>query len=272
MLASHDDDALTDGELLTGTGSGGVLASGYLREKPLIEYLGDSERVTYLLSNKKKGVRKESDEDQTAYTPGDGYQAILAVTDTRVMFVVGNCAGTGDRQFAVPYTEIEDVKTGSGVLKKRVDVWTTSGVRWRFFVRSTVDVGPAADYLERAALVWSRVESQLQHAKKQIAAISEYVSEDDHDAAQESASEARAYIEEAHRKAAELSEERSDAIWGHIDQVECQLDESILDIHVSQAESIVDTAEQQWRKEQYNQAYESFMAARNKYERALDLA
>nr|WP_282594293.1 restriction endonuclease [Halorientalis brevis] len=271
MLASHDDDAISDEELLTGTGSGGVFASGYLRDKPLIEYLGESERVSHLLSNKKKGVRRETDDDSTAFTPGDDYRAIAAVTDTRVLFVVGGC-DDGDEMFGVPYTEIEDVKTNRGVLKKSVDVWTTSGVRWRFYVRSSVDLRSAAEYLERAAVVWSRVESQLQHARKHIAAISDHTSERDHEAAREAAKNAREYVEEAQRKATELTEDRADAIWERIQLTEQRLDEGALNIHVSRAKADVASAERLWRQEQYNDAYDAYLAARNQYERALDLA
>lgn len=271
MLASHDDDAITDEELLTGTGSGGVFESGYLRDQPLIEYLEESERVAFLLANKKKGVRRESDADSTAFTPGDGYQAIAAITDTRVLFVVGDCEGDGDRMFAVPYTEIEDVKTNRGVLTKRLDVWSTQGVRWRFFVKSTVDIGPAAEYLERAAVVWSRVEGQLHHANTEADAVETHLEADDHEQAQAAAKTARDHIEEAQRKATELTEDRADAIWERIDETEGRLDETVLDIHVSKAKTLVNEAEQQWRQEKYNKAYDSFLAARNQYERGLDV-
>ncbi|WP_136716223.1 restriction endonuclease [Halorientalis salina] len=272
MVASQDDDGISDEELLTGTGSGGMFASGYLSDQPLIEYLGESERVSYLLSNTKKGVREESDDGSTAYTPGDGYQAIAAVTDTRVLFVVGDCSEDGDEMFGVPYTEIEDVKTNRGVLKKSVDVWTTSGVRWRFFVKSGVEVGPAAEYLERAAVVWSRVEGQLQHARKYVAAISDHATEGDHEQAREAATTAREYVEEARRKAAELTEDREDAIWDRIETTERRLEKGVLDIHVSRADGQVATAERKWQAEQYNDAYDSFLAARNQYELALDIA
>jgi hypothetical protein len=236
MLASQDENAISDEELLTETGSGGVFASGYLHDKPLIEYLGAAERVAFLLSNKKKGVRRETDADATVFTPGDGYQAIAAITDTRVLFVVGDSNGTGDTSFAVPYTEIEDVKTRSGMLTKGVDIWTTEGVKWRFAVRSTVDIEPAVEYLERAAVVWSRVESQLRHARKHLVEVDECLSDDDHDSARAAASTARDHVEEAQRKAPELTTNRDDAVWERVHEVEQRLDASVMTIHVSRAE------------------------------------
>ena len=213
MLASHDENPIEDDALLTGTGSGGVFTSGYLRERPLIEYLDESERVAFLLSNSKKGVREESGGGGTAYTPGDGYQAIAAVTDTRIMFVVGDAEQTdGDAMFAVPYTEIEDVKTDSGVLKKRLDVWTTAGTRWRFYVKSSVDLQPAADYVDLAAVVWTRVENQLGQAREHLAEIADHVDERAFEAAVAAGSEARSYVDEARRMATELTENRTDAV------------------------------------------------------------
>ncbi|RXK51518.1 PH domain-containing protein [Halorientalis pallida] len=272
MLASQDENAISDEELLTGTGSGGVFASGYLKDKPLIEYLGAEERVAFLLSNKKKGVRRESDEDATVFTPGDGFQAIAAITDTRVLFVVGDSNGTGDTSFAVPYTEIEDVKTRSGVLTKGVDIWTTEGVKWHFAVRSTVDIEPAVEYLERAAVVWSRVESQLRHARKHLVDVDDRLSDDDHDAARAAASTARNHIEEAQRKAPELTTNRDDAVWERVHEVEQRLDASVMNIHVSRAKKHATTANDEWRREQYNNAYDAFLKARKQYERALDIA
>ncbi|AQL43786.1 hypothetical protein BV210_14215 [Halorientalis sp. IM1011] len=272
MLASQDENAIVDEELLTETGSGGVFASGYLADKPLIEHLGAAERVAFLLSNKKKGVRRESEEDTTVYTPGDGHRAIAAITDTRVFFVVGDSDGTGDESFAVPYTEIEDVKTRSGMLTKGVDIWTTEGVKWRFSVRSSVDIDPAVEYLERAAVVWSRVESQLGHARRHLADVEERLSDGDHDAARDAASTARDHVEEAQRKAPELSTNRDDAVWERVHEVERRLDASVMNIHVSRAEDHAKAAHDEWRREQYNEAYDAFLQARTEYERALDIA
>lgn len=273
MLASHDDNPIDDDELLTGTGSGGVFTSGYLRERPLIEYLDESERVAFLLSNSKKGVREESGEGGRAYTPGDGYQAIAAVTDTRIMFVVGDSDEVdGDAMFAVPYTEIEDVKTDRGVLTKRLDVWTTAGTRWRFYVKSSVDLQPAADYVDLAAVVWSRVESQLGQAREHVAEITPQVEDGEFAGAVESGEDARAHVDEARRMAAELTEDRTDAVWEQILATEERLDAARMETHRAWAAAYEQEAERQWRKELYNQAYESYEAAREEYEAALDVA
>lgn len=273
MLASHDENPIDDDALLTGTGSGGVFTSGYLRERPLIEYLDESERVAFLLSNSKKGVREESGDGGNAYTPGDGYQAIAAVTDTRIMFVVGDAEQTdGDAMFAVPYTEIEDVKTNSGVLKKRIDVWTTSGTRWRFYVKSSVDLQPAADYVDLAAVVWTRVESQLGRADDHLERIQDLIDDREFEAAVSAGDEARAFVDEARRMATELTDNRNDAVWERILDTEERLDAAVMNTHREWAVYHEQEAERQWRKELYNQAYESYEAAREEYETALDVA
>ncbi|WP_246983471.1 restriction endonuclease [Halorientalis marina] len=273
MLASGEENGIDDDELLTGTGSGGVFTSGYLRDRPLIEYLNETERVAFLLSNSKKGVREESDDDATAYTPGDRYQAIAAVTDTRVMFVVGDCTETdGDAMFAVPYTEIEDVKTGRGVLTKQLDVWTTSGRRWRFYVKSSVDLQPAADYLDKAAVVWSRVENQLGRAEEYVTEISAQVEDRSFEAAVETGARAREHVDEARRMATELTTNRADAVWERITDAEERLDAARMETHRTWAVAHEHEAERQWRTELYNQAYESYEAAREEYRSALDIA
>ncbi|MFB6143263.1 MAG: hypothetical protein ABEJ30_07990 [Halorientalis sp.] len=269
MLASYDEDDIADDELLTETGSGGVFTSGYLHDRPLIEYLAESERVAYLLSNSKKGIRRESDAEASVHAPGDGYRAVAAVTDTRVLFVVGD--GNGDEVFDVPHTEIEDVKTGRGMLTKHLDVWSTAGVCWQFYVKGTVDVEPAASYLERAAIVWSRAERQLQHARKRFVDANEAVSADEYDAAREALESAREHVAEAREMAEELTSNRDDAIWERVRAGERRLAAAAFEAHRSHGQSLARAAERAWRSEQYNAAYEDYVAARERFERALEV-
>jgi len=272
MLASYDDDAIADEELLTGTGSGGLFTSGYLRDRPLIEYLDEEERVAFLLSNKKKGIRRETEDEATVYAPGDGYQAIAAVTDTRVLFVVGGGDTEGDEVFSVTYAEIEDVKSGSGMLTKHLDVWSTEGVRWRFYVRATVDVEPATEYLERAAVVWSRAERQLGYARKRFVDANEAIDANDHERAREALDQAETHVDEARNMAAQLTTERDDAIWERVRAARERLDATSLEANRARGRHLTREAERQWRREQYNQAYESYLAAREEYRAALDAA
>jgi hypothetical protein len=271
MPATHDERAIADAELLTGSGSGSAFKRGYLRDQPLIEELDADERVIYLLSNKRKGVRRDVDGEETAYKPGDGYQAIAAVTDTRVLFVVGDGGEDGDELVAVPYTDVENVKTTGGMLTKSLDVWTTQGVRWRFFVRRTVDVEPAADYVDKGAIVWSRVMGQLRHARRYIAAIAEHLETGELAKARSAVADARDHIEEAQRKTPEHTTDRSDGLWQRIDGVERELDSAILDIHVAKADAAETAARAEWDEGAYEAAYDQFLAARNQYERALDV-
>lgn len=272
MLASYDDDAIADEELLTGTGSGGLFTSGYLRDRPLIEYLDEEERVAFLLSNKKKGVRRETEDEATVYAPGDGYQAIAAITDTRVLFVVGGSGTDGDEVFSVTYAEMEDVKSDSGMLTKHLDVWSTEGVRWRFYVRATVDIEPATEYLERAAVVWSRAERQLGYARKRFVDANEAIDANDHERAREALDQAETHVEEARNMAAQLTTERDDAIWERVRAARERLDATSLEANCARGRHLTREAERQWRREQYNQAYESYLAARDQYESALEAA
>lgn len=272
MLASYDDDAIADEELLTGTGSGGRFTSGYLRDRPLIEYLGEQERVAYLLSNKRKGLRRETEADATVYAPGDGYQAIAAVTDTRVLFVVGDAGADGDEVFSVSYSEMEDVKSDSGLLTKHLDVWSTEGIRWRFYVRATVDIDPAAEYLERAAVVWSRAERQLGYARKRFVDANEAIDAGDHGQAREALDTAEKHVDEARNMATQLTTENDDAIWERVRAARDRLAATSFEANRAHGQHLTREAERLWRREQYNEAYESYLAAREQYQRALERA
>lgn len=263
MLASGDarDDLLAD--------SGAQLASGFLSD-PLVEHLEDGERIAFLLSNEKKGIRREADDGATMYAPGDGYRAVAAVTDTRVLFVVGDDAG--DDAYSIPYTEIGDVKTARGILTKRLDVWTTGGVCFRFYVRRSAEVTPAAEYVEQAAVVWSRVESQIQSARKRLVDVTEALDADDHESAGAAMNEARTHVEEAKQTASELTTDGTDAIRARIRSVERRLEETDFRIHCARAWALRREGECQWRETEYEAAYDSYEAARTECERALEVA
>ena len=91
-----------DEAVLRRTGSGGLLADGYLRDDPLESYLRDDETPVFVRSNSSKGVSYEMLEtgERDRIRPGDGYRAFMLVTDTRLLFVVGD-SSPGDRKSVV---------------------------------------------------------------------------------------------------------------------------------------------------------------------------
>jgi len=111
-----------DQSLLKGTGSGGMLSTGYFKDKSLINRLHDGERVEYALQNLSKGITVGNEDSADTIIPHSSYRTVLLVTDERLLYVVGQKAG--DKTFSVWFKHIQDVEVSHGVLKDRIVVQT----------------------------------------------------------------------------------------------------------------------------------------------------
>ena len=81
-----DTEASLDETLLTSTGDGGLFSTGYLHQRSLQTYLLNGEKVVFLLASK----RQTPEYSDRQLPELNGYQAITAITPTRVLCVVGD--------------------------------------------------------------------------------------------------------------------------------------------------------------------------------------
>jgi hypothetical protein len=103
MVAESPGTSLTQ-ELLLDTGEVGFASPAYLNEAPLVKYLDEDETVQYLLWNNTKGVRFESQSD---ITPSEDYRTMVAVTDHRLLIVVG--CEEENKEHSIPYDTILEI-------------------------------------------------------------------------------------------------------------------------------------------------------------------
>lgn len=135
-----------DRDILEKQGSGGFISTGYLHDKPLVDYLKESESLEYLFDNKKKGITATRDGEEQTINPGSDYRAILAVTSQRILCVVGGA--NGDEVIEIPLQETSwitvDNRSGNGILKVETR-WGTI----EFNTYSGSEISSAAGYIER---------------------------------------------------------------------------------------------------------------------------
>lgn len=125
-----------------------VPADEELTERPVRAYLGDGERLHAVLSNTRVGVERTDGDGTERIEPGGDLGAVAALTDRRVLFVVGQ--PDGDEVAAVPYVEFADVEARTEMLTRTLVVETDGGVTWEFTVREAAALDDATSHLAAA--------------------------------------------------------------------------------------------------------------------------
>jgi hypothetical protein len=125
LVSQARGDSVTERRLLVG--ETGALLGG----APLIERLDRSERPQFVLESRRRGVASER---HGTLAPTGDFRALTAVTDERLLAVVGT--DDGDRAISVPLGAITAVESNAGVIRSRLsvetdddayDLWTGAG-------------------------------------------------------------------------------------------------------------------------------------------------
>lgn len=260
-----------DAAVLGGTGRGGILSSGYLHDDPLESYLEPDEEPVFVRSNAKKGVayHRLDSGAEGRIVPGDGYRAFALVTDTRLIFVIGDTerGDGGDCSIEVPIGDIELVDTSDGLLTTELSVTTRADVCWRFPCRSDLD--DVLGYLDVATEAWNRMERHLEDARAHVLDASEHREDHDYEAAMAAIQEARTTLDDARTRESEFVSTGVAAMADRIERTEDRVGEAALKTLRARATRNLNRAEQLWRDDEYAGAHEAFEAARADYVAAL---
>lgn len=102
----------------------GLLPRRYFAGKPIYERLWSNEYIHYLLVNRSSGVvvNRETSSEPVVETPSRGFRAVAAVTDQRVLFVVGQRGGDWSEE--VGASDIKYAMLKSGFFKTDVGIET----------------------------------------------------------------------------------------------------------------------------------------------------
>lgn len=132
----------------------------------LTAFLGGDERLQWELTNTQSGVTRERDGEAETIEPLADLGAVAAVTDRRLLFLVGG-AGEDDRDHAVsiPHEEVAGVETSEELLTGELVVTTGAGAVWRFTAREPADLAEAAAYLDERAAGAEHVRRAVREAR-----------------------------------------------------------------------------------------------------------
>jgi hypothetical protein len=117
-----------------------LLGRRHLEDRPLLEYLQPDEQPHFVFAL--GGVDRDGAD---GLWPGGGYSVMVAITDLRVLFVVGH-RDDEDESLTVPYDAVAGMKSAPANLWLRTD-----GEKYRIDVENSPEAEAARDYvLEQA--------------------------------------------------------------------------------------------------------------------------
>ena len=234
-----------------------------LLQRRLSAYLDADESVDQLLVNTRVGLTR-TDDTETTVEPGCDYGAVAAITDSRIVFVVGDPVGRDDDFVAtVPFDDIESVEQRSETLTQALAVATRDCVVWEFTARTADAVDDAVEVLN---------DHLAQQALDRAGERHDAATATDDPA--ERADQLEAALD-AYRRAAELLGDEcsrvSDAERTAREDAEAVIS-NLVTAHRDHGQEATAAAEWELAADNDESALELFVEARDAYDRALELA
>ena len=256
--------------VLTQTGKGGLLSSGYLRDDPASAYL-DGETPVFVLTNQKRGVEIGRDRGEEHVTPGSGYRTIAAVTDRRLLVLVGD-SGTervdGDQQLSIPLPEIQSVTAESGRRDATLTVEQSDGHTVAVHTAGS-GLETVAEYVETAATAWRHVETTVDGVTRALVTALDRRDGGAYDDALDGAQAAADQLEDARQTAREFADEwPGTAMLERVRSVERRCENTEATVRVGRARQFADRGERHWREEEFEEAHDAYDRGMAEYDAA----
>lgn len=238
-----------------------------LAEQPLRAYLGGDEQLVHVLTNRRVGAER-TDDTSERIEPGEGYGAVAALTDRRVLLLVGGAEDGGDHVTSLPYADVATARAETELLTATLRFETAAGVVWSFTAREA-DVDEVAAFLTEACSVWDRVTETLGTVERHCESLADALDAADWTAFDERFDDATAALADAREATADTSvagvEER-------IDRLATELYRLARDRHVVRGDELLAEAERLRAADDYVPAYDRIETARERFADAVDVA
>ncbi|AWB27005.1 coiled-coil domain-containing protein [Halococcoides cellulosivorans] len=266
----HDPHEAQETPLLTETGSGGFFTRGYVGDEPVGTYLEDDEVPLFVLSNGKRGVTRETDDEATTFAPGRGYSTVVVVTDRRLLFVVGDGADDGDWVQSVSLADLEYTRTDQSLFRQSVTIETKDGTRWRFHP-TDADLDALVSYLDEAAWRWSRAQDHLEDARSALVDASQSQFSEEFEAAAASIDAVEQSLATANEIADAFGSARGRGLQNRVAEVERRCEETAGRVSAARGSHLVEEAERAWQDGRFEDAYDGYEGAKAAFRRAIEV-
>lgn len=256
-------------DVLTGTGSGGLLSAGYLHDGPALGAVDDDETAQFALTSRKHGIEIGTSESGETVRPGSNYRMIGIVTDKRFLLLVGD--DDGDTRFAIPHVDIDQISGDRSLGHGRITFRRCGDTEWQVHCGKQGLVDLTA-YLSHASQAWVRVENILDEVKRLLVTATEQRDRGDHEQALETVLEAGDRLDAAGETATEFGPPGdANALEGRVTTVRERHVATLAEVRRSRARRAVDTGERHWRENEFEAAYDAYEAARAEYDELFSL-
>ncbi|QLH84487.1 hypothetical protein [Halosimplex pelagicum] len=263
-----------DAQVLTETGSGGLIGWGFLHDRPLAEYVEQTETPRFVVRNRKRGFTVEgtdgeaSDEAvETGQVAPDGdHSAAALVTDVRVLFAVGRA--DGDRTRSVPLDEVVDARTEAGLRNAALALDTVAGAQYRFPSRGDLDA--VREFVDAAAGIWSRAERHLEAAEETLDRVEQAFEAGDVDVVLAAVGDVRGTLDAARETAAALDGAAA-SVGDRVEAYRERLRAFERRAYAEQAEQARERGHTRWDDDAYETAADHFQRAAESYAAALSV-
>ncbi|RLM89916.1 hypothetical protein D3D01_18560 [Haloarcula sp. Atlit-7R] len=256
-------------DILTRTGPGGLFSTGYLHDEPALAAVDDDETPRFALTSRKHGVELGTSESGETVQPSSNYRMIGVVTDRRLIVLVGN--DDGDRRFAVPHVDIDQVAGDHSLGHGQITLRRCGGTEWRVHCGKQGIVDLTA-YLSHASQAWVRVENILDEVKRMLVRATEQRDQGDYEQALSTVLEAGDRLDVAGETATEFGpSDDANALEDRVTTVRERHTATLAEVRRSRARRAVDTGEQRWRGREFEAAYDAYEVARAEYDEILSL-
>ncbi|WP_146417125.1 hypothetical protein [Haloarcula hispanica] len=256
-------------DVLTGTGSGGLLSAGYLHDGPALGAVDDDETAQFALTSRKHGIEIGTSESGETVRPGSNYRMIGIVTDKRFLLLVGD--DDGDTRFAIPHVDIDQISGDRSLGHGRITFRRCGDTEWQVHCGKQGLVDLTA-YLSHASQAWVRVENILDEVKRILVTATEQRDRGDHEQALESVLEAGDRLDAAGETATEFGPPGdANALERRVATVRERHVATLAEVRRSRARRAVDTGEKHWRGNDFEAAYDAYEAARAEYDEIFSL-
>lgn len=252
---------------------GGGREGQFLRGRRLGERFEGSEEPAAILTSE-KGIKHERGDEEKMVAPGEDCLAVVAITDERVLLVVGGNSdeqGNPDRSVSLPYTEIRSVESNRGVLKSRLTITARTSDRYHFLVSGRESFEAVEATITRAISHWVAVDRRLSKAKEHLSTIDDHLEAEDPRAAADAYRRTSELIADARDVAAQFRD-GTHAMHRRIEQVETRLTMTQIHGHEVRAGQHVEQAEAARRRGKFRKAFAAYQSALEQYGRGETLA
>lgn len=256
--------------VLSRTGGGGFLSTGYLADEPAKALVEDDETMQHALTNRKRGVRVESASESSHVKPDGSHRTVVVVTDRRLLVLVGRAEG--DEQTSIDLSAVADVEATTGRRTGQLTVERADGTTWEI-PTGTDGLDAVAAYLGEAAAAWREVEASLAGVETGLSKAQQLRGAGEYDRALSTARETRDDIETARSRAVGFSRDHpGNALHERTQAVVAQRVATLGAIHVARAREATATGDRLFRAGNYEGAREAFERAREEFDSALSEA